>query len=385
MRRRLLAAVAVLAVALAGCTGLPALVRSTASVIPTPTRTPTPTPSVDPIAGLTLQQEVGQLFVVGTPTAGLDGDTASAIRDRHVGGIFLHGRSQGGAPATLALVQQAKAASTDGISLIVATDQEGGQVQVLQGPGFDAIPSAVVQGTMPPDQLRAMARVWGSQLRAAGVNLDLAPVADIVPAGTEQQNPPIGALQREYGGDAATVEPHAAAFAAGMRDAGVQSTAKHFPGLGHVAGNTDDTAGVTDSTVAADSPDVTLYRQLMTSGLDGVMVSSAIYVRIDPTQPAVFSPAVVGILRDQLHFDGVIITDDVSEAAQVLDVSPEDRALRAIDAGIDLVLISNVPALAPQMVDAVVARAQADAAFRAKVDAAARTVLTWKRTHLAPG
>ncbi|MFW8745186.1 glycoside hydrolase family 3 N-terminal domain-containing protein, partial [Mesorhizobium japonicum] len=198
MRRRLLAAVALLAVALAGCTGAPAPSRP-ASASTTPIATPTPTPTVDPIAGLSLQQEVGQLFVVGTPIAGLDPATASAIRDRHVGGIFLHGRSQGGVSATLALVQQAQAASADGIPLIVATDQEGGQVQVLQGLGFDAIPSAVVQGAMPPDQLRTMARVWGSQLRAAGVNLDLAPVADIVPAGTEAQNPPIGALQREYG------------------------------------------------------------------------------------------------------------------------------------------------------------------------------------------
>jgi len=367
------------AVALAGCA---------AGAAPTPTRTPSasptpaPTPTVDPIAGLTLEQEVGQLLIAGTTATGLDADTLVAVRDRHVGGIFLRGRSTAGPGPSLAVVQQAQSASADGIPLIVSTDQEGGQVQVLQGPGFDRIPSAVAQGDLDIGALRTEAGQWGAQLRAAGVNLDLAPVADIVPPGTAAQNPPIGVFQRQYGGDARTVADHAAAFAGGLRDAGVQSTAKHFPGLGHVTANTDTTAGVTDDTVGADSPDVDVYRDLSASGVDAVMISSAIYRRIDPTQPAAFSPAVLELLREGVGFRGITMTDDMSRAVQVAAVAPGDRAVRAIDAGVDLVLISNAPGLAGPMADAVIARAQSDPGFRAKVDAAARAVVSWKMRHL---
>ncbi|GAA2086815.1 glycoside hydrolase family 3 protein [Pseudolysinimonas kribbensis] len=377
MRRRMVVILVIAVVALAGCAaGHPAPSHRT----PTPTATPTPPP--DPLAGLTLQQEVGQLFVVGTPTTGLGPDALSAIRDSHVGGVFLGGRSLAGVQANSAVGRAAQAASGDGIPLIVSTDQEGGEVQVLQGPGFDRMPTAVDQGAMSPQQLLVAAERWGAQLHAAGVNLDLAPVSDIVPPGFASQNPPIGVFQREYGSDAAAVETHAAAFAAGLRDAGVLAAAKHFPGLGHVTANTDTHSGVTDTTIDASSPDVRLYGRLAHSGVDVVMVSSAIYAKIDPSQPAAFSPAVVGILRDTLDFTGITITDDLSGAVQVASVAPGDRAIRTITAGVDLVLVSHPTGVWAQMVDAVLARAGTDPAFRAKVDDAARRVLRWKQAHL---
>ena len=103
-------------------------------------------------------------------------------------------------------------------------------VQALAGPGFDVIPSALSQGTLAPADLQAMAARWGAQLRAAGVNVNFAPVADVVPPGTDSQNAPIGQLQREYGHDPATVATHALAFMAGMRQAALATTVKHFPG-----------------------------------------------------------------------------------------------------------------------------------------------------------
>jgi beta-N-acetylhexosaminidase len=363
-------------VALAGCAaGHPAPSHHPRTPTATPAWSPTPPP--DPIVGLTLQQEVGQLFVVGTPATALGPDALSAVRDRHVGGVFLSGRSLVGVRVNAAVSRAAQAASGDGIPLIVSTDQEGGEVQVLQGPGFDRMPTAVDQGTMSPQQLLVAAERWGAQLHAAGVNLDLAPVSDIVPPGFAPQNPPIGVFQREYGSSAAVVEPHAAAFAAGLRYAGVLSAAKHFPGLGRVTANTDTHSGVTDTMIDASSPDVRLYGQLADGGVDVVMVSSAIYAKIDPSQPAAFSPTVVGILRDDLGFTGITITDDLSGAAQVASVAPGDRAIRTIAAGVDLVLVSHPTGVWTQMVDAVVARAGADAGFRAQVDAAARRVLRW--------
>ena len=145
-------------------------------------------------------------------------------------------------------------AATGRIGFFVAANQEGGLIQGLSGPGFDTIPSALDQGAMTPGALQRKAARWGRELVDAGVNLDLAPVADVVPPGTDAQNAPIGQLDRGYGHDPATVASHVTAFIAGMADAGVATSAKHYPGLGRVAGNTDFTGDVVDDMTTRHDP-----------------------------------------------------------------------------------------------------------------------------------
>jgi beta-N-acetylhexosaminidase len=330
---------------------------------------------------MSLEERVGQLFMVGTPVDGSDPTALQAIAENHIGGVFLHSPATGGVDATAQFVSTLTAASDPSLPpLWVSTDQEGGEVQVLSGPGFDAMPSALDQGALDPAKLRTDAAEWGAQLAAAGVTLNLAPVADIVDgADAAAGNPPIGALDREYGYDEAAVTAGAGAFAQGMRDAGVVPTLKHFPGLGHVTGNTDFASGVVDGVVTADGPDVDVYRTLLGEGDAVVMMSTAIYTQIDPSAPAAFSKqAVTGLLRDQLGFDGVVTTDDLSAAQQVGQWAPADRATLAIDAGVDLLLVSTDPSVFAEMYSAVLARAQSDPAFAAEVDAAARRVVTAK-------
>ncbi|KHK97135.1 beta-N-acetylhexosaminidase [Microbacterium mangrovi] len=389
-RLRSAAALAVLAVALTGCTGTPASQASgthsaTASATPSPTPTPTPTPTpADPIADLSLAQRVGQLFMVGTVLPNADAATVAAITDRHVGNVFLHGRSSAGATAIAALTARFRAlvsrASTGGIPLWISTDQEGGTVQVLSGPGFDQIPSALMQGRMPSAQLRSDAAEWARQLKDAGVNMNLAPVADIVTSpATASQNPPIGQLNREYGFDQASVAVGAGNFADGMRAGSVMPVFKHFPGLGRVTANTDFSAHVVDTVIGPDSPDVRVYWSVLAQGPACVMVSSAYYDRIDPSTPAVFSPKVVqNLLRDQVGFDGVVMTDDVSAAVAVKAWTPAERAVKAIQAGVDIVLVASDPSVLAPMYDAVLAKAKSDPAFAAEVDAAARRVVAAK-------
>lgn len=347
---------------------------------PTPTPAPTPTPTPDPLEGLSLEQQVGQLFVVGTAVDTVTPAAMSAVTDRSVGGIFLHGRTSGGLDAVAPVVAAFTAQATAGIGLWVSTDQEGGEVQVLRGAGFDDIPYAIRQADNAPDVLEADAARWGGQLAAAGVNLNLAPVADIVTShDTRFDNAPIGALGRQYGYDEQTVAAHAGAFAEGMRQAGVLPTLKHFPGLGHVTANPDVAADVHDTVVGADSPDVDVYRSLTAAGPALVMVGTAIYDRIDPDSPAALSaPVVTGVLRDQLGFTGVVITDDLSAAAAVTVIAPADRALRALDAGVDVLLVSADPSVLPAMYDAVLARAQSDPAFAERVAHSARRVIEAK-------
>ncbi|SDP32962.1 beta-N-acetylhexosaminidase [Microbacterium testaceum StLB037] len=347
---------------------------------PSPSPTPTPTATPDPLAGMSLQDKVGQMFMVGTSVEGANPTTLAAVRDDHVGGIFLHGRSDAGTQATADLIGQFT--STVGAAapqLWVATDQEGGTVQVLKGPGFDRIPSAVEQAAQTDAALRSSAATWSTQLAQSGVNMNLAPVADIVTSPEfAASNPPIGALAREYGYDETTVAAKVGAFAAGMRDGGVMPTLKHFPGLGHVDENTDTRTGVTDDTVTADGADVGVYASVLPQGDAIVMMSTAIYARIDPSAPAAFSPAVVDVLRDRVGFDGVITVDDLSAARQVQPWSPADRATLAVDAGVDLLLVSADPSVYPDMHQAVLSRAESDPAFAAKVDAAARRIVEQK-------
>lgn len=368
----------VLALCLAGCAAQPSAPQTIPAPSPSPSSTSTPT---DPIAAMSLADRVGQLFMVGTSADEVDPITMTAVTDQHVGGIFLHGRSSAGTAATAELVSQFTAASGSSMpALWVATDQEGGDVQVLSGPGLDAIPTALTQAQSDTATLRSNAARWGTELHQAGVTMNLAPVADIVTSpDTARSNPPIGQLNREYGFDEATVTAKAGAFAQGMRDAGVLPTLKHFPGLGHVPENTDTQTGVTDNFVTSNGPDVSVYRTLIPQGPAVVMISTAVYSLIDPSTPAAFSPTVVtGLLRDQLGFDGVITTDDLSAAAQVQPWSPGDRAILAIDAGVDLVLVSTDPSVFPEMYGAVLARAQSDPAFALKVNAAARRIVELK-------
>ena len=142
--------------------------------------------------GMTLPQRVGQLFMVGIGSA-LDGAEQSLIRDAHIGSVTFAARITGGrafvAAQTAGVRALATAATTDGVGFLVAANQEGGTVQALAGSGFSRIPSAVAQGKLDVATHRARARSWGSELRKAGVNVDLAPVGDIVPQGLEVGQP----------------------------------------------------------------------------------------------------------------------------------------------------------------------------------------------------
>ena len=348
---------------------------------------PAPDPARTALARMTLAQRVGQLFMVGSPATSPSPATLAAVSRLHVGNVMLTGRSYAGtaAPARTARALRANATAA-GVGMFVATDQEGGQVQVLQGPGIPAMPAALSQGGMAPARLQALAGGWGRQLRAAGVNLDLAPVLDVVPgAAAARTNPPVGALGREYGYTPATVASHGLAFAAGMRSVGVDVAVKHFPGLGRVHQNTDTSARVTDEVTTRHDPFLVPFAAAVRAGAPFVMISTATYTRVDPARPAAFSPTVIGgMLRHDLGFGGVVISDDLANARQVSAWTPGARAVGFLSAGGDMVLVVDAAPVAA-MQRAVLARAGADATFRAKVDAAALRVLRAKAAaHLLP-
>lgn len=341
-------------------------------------------PATGPLAGWSLEQRVGQLLMMGVDAAEAPAGARRAVTSLHLGGVFLSGRSQGGTAATRAVVDSLTGLvgpeSTGGAPLLVSTDQEGGDVQVLRGPGFSTIPSALKQSEQSAADLETAAAGWGGELAQAGVTMNLAPVADLVDIADPDSNEPIGAWGRQYGNDKETVIERAGAFARGMESAGVVATFKHFPGLGRVAGNTDTSASVTDSVTArTGDAAVEVFSRLIADGARVVMVSSAVYTLIDAGSPAVFSSVVVtDMLRGDLGFTGVVITDDVSAAAQVSTWSPAERAVLAVRAGCDIVLASGDPGVVEEMAQGMVDRARTDPAFAARVDESALRVLALK-------
>jgi beta-N-acetylhexosaminidase len=331
---------------------------------------------------MTEDQRIGQLFELGLTGDRLGATEISMIRNDHVGSFWFVDRSYAGVAAIHAVASavqaQAASASTANVRFFIAANQEGGLIQAMQGPGFSQIPSAVMQGSWAPSVLQSRAVVWGQQLRAAGINLDFAPVMDVVPPGTDAQNQPIGALQREYGHDPATAGSHGAAFLSGMRQSGIAVTLKHFPGLGRVAGNTDFTTA-TDTTTTASDPYLQSFRQGVAANADFVMVALARYTQIDPNHLAAFSSIVMTqMLRNTMGFRGVIVSDDLGDTVAVASIPPATRAIDFLAAGGDMI-ISKTSAPADAMVQGIRSRAASDPGFRQRVNDAALQILRAKQ------
>ena len=321
------------------------------------------------------------MFAVGLADDTFDAASRAALAENGFGTWWFTKTTTVGATGIRKVTDAVQAASTNkatgGIRAFVAANQEGGQVQALRGPGFARIPSAVTQGTWATATLRQRAEQWGRQLAVAGVNLDFAPVADVVPAGMADDNAPIGKLEREYGSTPSRVGSHVVAFIEGMRQAGVVTTAKHFPGLGRVAENTDFASGVVDTVTTRDDPYLDSFRQAIDAGVPAVMMSLATYKRIDPDRLAAFSwPTIGGILEDRLGFTGIVMSDSLSAEA-VSSRAVGDRAIAFLDDGGDMIVVRPVD-MAIQMADAVAAHARQSAWFRDRIDNAVLHVLRAK-------
>jgi beta-N-acetylhexosaminidase len=331
------------------------------------------------MANMTLRRIVGQVMLVGTPIAS-PANIEGVIRAYGVGGVFLAGRSQQSAAQLRSGIAALQAAAPPGVGLLIALDQEGGEVQTLQGPDFPPIPTAVDQGRLNQSALRTQTVAWAQRLAGIGVTMDLAPVADTVPASIGTANPPIGAFFREYGSDPTAVAADIGTVVAAIQSTGVVTTLKHFPGLGRVLENTDTSTGAVDSVATTSDPYLGPFAAGIRAGTGAVMVSSASYPKLDPNSIAAFSaPIVTGLLRHRLGFTGVIVSDDLGAATALVNVPVGRRAVRFIQAGGSLALTVS-PSTAGAMIDGLVAAAQSSSAFADQLTAAARYVIRGKYT-----
>ena len=326
---------------------------------------------------MTPRQRVGQLFMIGLTSTGPSQEMYDSLATHEGGNAFLRGPSDLGVNATAAITERVEAVATvAGVRPFVSADQEGGNAQGLEGRGFSEMPTAVTQGEQEHPALRRDARGWARELLAAGVNLNLAPVADVVPAEIGGANEPIGYFRRQYGSTPRAVAPAVRAFVRGMQAGSVATSIKHFPGLGRATGNTDSDPTTTDPTVRGDS-----FLEPFALGVQAdaafVMVSSAHYPAIDAANRACFSRVVIhGMLRGDLGFAGVVVSDSFGSAS-VSSLPAGRRAVRFFRAGGTMVLDTNYLDLEP-MSAAVLARMERDPAFAELIDSDVRLVLKTK-------
>jgi beta-N-acetylhexosaminidase len=335
---------------------------------------------------MTDEQRIGQLIMVGLSSDAGSATLTDAIENHHVGNVILYGSAWNSADkvgaAAATLQGMATGPATAGVRLYIGGNQEGGEkgsFQAFYGPGFQDMPSALAQGALDPAQLQSQATAWGKELAAAGINLDLAPVLDTVPAGTEAENQPIGIYGREYGHDPDSVAAHGTAFIRGMAPQ-VTVAEKHYPGLGRVQGNTDFTGDdIVDNATTVADPFLRPFSLGWQSGAAMVMVSLARYSRLDADNPAVFSSNIItALLRTEEGFQGVVISDDLGAAAAVQAVAPGDRAIRFIEAGGDIVLTVRESDVVP-MTGAIRSRMHSDQGFRSHVYTSVKRVLRAKQ------
>lgn len=327
-------------------------------------------------------ERAGQLLMVGLDVNARKDSLDAIVRDRHLGGVILLGGWYDGADrirATTRHLESLADGSADDPGLLLAADQEGGNVQQLRGGGFTRIPTALAQGDLSPSQLATRAAGWAEELQGAGINVNLAPVADTVPADLGRANAPIGRWDRQFSSDPTVVGRMVSAFIEGMHRGKVAATIKHFPGIGRITGNTDLTAeGITDRTTTASDPYLRPFGAGIKAGADLVMVGSAIYSRIDPGVNATFSKAIISdLLRGRLGYDGVVITDDVGAAKAVAATPVGERATKFVDAGGDIVLTAR-PDTVATMHQALTRRMAEDPDFAGKVSTAATRVMALK-------
>jgi beta-N-acetylhexosaminidase len=329
------------------------------------------------LASMSLEQQVGQLIMIGGP---VDNPTTltSVVKQYHVGSVFLAGRSTRTAAQLRADIKTVQAAAGT-VPLHVSLDQEGGTVQTLSGPDFPKIPTAVEQGTWPQSELKSRAADWGTRLHGIGVTMDLAPVADVVPAGTASTNPPIGVLNRQFGSNPTAVSASVSTVVGAIQGAGVLTTLKHFPGLGRVKFNTDTSTKAVDDQTTATDPALQPFISGMKAGTGVVMISSALYPKLDPSSIAAFSTAIItGLLRQKLGYDGLVVSDDLGNATAASTVAAGDRAVRFIQAGGDAIL-SVRTSDAKVFSAALVSQVRSSTTFAARAKDAARHVLVSKQ------
>jgi beta-N-acetylhexosaminidase len=284
-----------------------------------------------------LRHEIGQLLIGSLPGMTIPAEMRSVARDFQLGGVILFGRNIEAPEQVFELSQDVQTLGTD-LPVWVSVDQEGGRVARLSAP-FTAWPPMAALGRSGDETLAmGFAAALAAELKAVGITLDYAPVLDIH---TNPNNPVIG--DRALSDDAETVARLGAAIVRGLQEHGIAACGKHFPGHGDTSVDSH-----LDLPLVEHPPDrirrveCVPFREAIRAGVAFIMTAHVLVPSFDEEQPATLSPRIVeGLLRRQLGFEGVIVSDDLEMKALAQTYRVPEAAVRAVEAGCDAVLICS--------------------------------------------
>lgn len=296
---------------------------------------------------------IGQLFFIGLSGKALTSDEKKFIVDNNIGGVILFGRNVAEPKQVRDLcaeIQSLRHQQADRVPLMIGIDMEGGRVHRLKSP-FTVWPPAARLGEIDnPTVSFHFANMMGTELRSVGINLDFAPCVDVF---TNPANKVIG--DRALSSDVALVEKHASALVRGYLKSDIISCAKHFPGHGNTFLDSHEDLPVEESDrERLESLELLPFKKAFRARADMVLTAHIRFPKIDPVWPATLSEIFLKqILRDELKFRGLIVTDDLGMGALVKHYSHEEIPVRALEAGVDLLLYCNEPAVPPIALEAV--------------------------------
>jgi beta-N-acetylhexosaminidase len=319
-----------------------AVPSTTATPSPSPTST-APTPDARP-APLTVDMAVGQMMAASFGGPNITQGLRHLILDEKVGTVLIFSDNFTDAASLLRLTTELQRLGREAglpAPLLIAVDEEGGRVMRIHD-GVAALPSELVLGARGPDGVRQAVAGTASGLHALGIQLDLAPVADL------RSNPADGVIgDRSFGGDPSSVGPLVAAAVNGLHDGGVAATLKHFPGLGGAAGDPHSVMPTDPESLERwAATQARSFKAGIDAGADAVMTTAVIVPGLDPSgTPALFSRAIVtGLLRERLQFQGVIVTDGLGMGGITTLYGLPQATVAAVVAGNDLVLLNSADA-----------------------------------------
>jgi beta-N-acetylhexosaminidase len=327
---------------------------------------------------------VGQRFMVG-----FDGHTASPdvkhmIRDLGVGHVILFARNVAEPEQVADLVRELQSVAREArhdLPLLVAVDQEGGRVARLREPWTLWPPQRAIGRVGSEDLARRMGAALAFELKACGIRCDFAPVVDV---DSNPKNPIIG--DRSFGDDPDLVGRLGAALIQGLQDGGVAACAKHFPGHGDTDVDSHLALPVVEhSPSRLEEVELPPFRKAIEAGVATIMTAHVVVRELDPDVPATLSPAIIDrLLRKQLGFQGVIVSDDLEMKAVAAHWSPADAALRAVRAGCDILPVCASPDAQVEAIEGIVRAVESEELRFTEMDAAGRRIVALKERFLLP-
>jgi beta-N-acetylhexosaminidase len=332
-------------------------------------------------AGTALARAAGQLLTVGFDGPSLPDELRARVATSQVGGVMLFRPNIQSPAQVAALVAGIRGAAPADAPALVAIDQEGGLVQRLRAP-LTVWPDMLSVGAAGmPERTFAVGQALGTELAALGIGWDFAPVLDVH---TNPANPVIG--NRAFGTTPQAVAAQALAFWRGLKAAGLVGCGKHFPGHGDTRADSHLELPVVDHDLARmRAVELAPFAAAAAAGIESIMTAHVLYPALDPDRPATLSPRILTeLLRGELRFRGVIVSDDLGMKA-VADRYPIDElAVQAVAAGADVLLIREPPERQQRAFEALVRAAEVSAALRARITESAARVAALKAACTVP-